>query len=298
MRVLVTGSKGFVGQWLLSHLEDEGDEVIGLDAEVDVTEPEELKDVVVTAGPDAVCHLAALASVGASFGASAATYRVNTLGTANIIDAALGCRRRPRVLLISSSEVYGRVGPEDLPVSEDRPFAPVSPYAASKAAAELVGVQAGLGAGLEVVRARPFNHTGPGQRLDFVVPALAEQIVRAAETGADRLSTGNLQARRDITDVRDVVRAYRLLLTGGEPGAVYNVCRGEAVSVRYIAERLLALAGVDLPIVVDPERVRPVEIPELRGDPRRLRAAVGWQPQYDLDGTLADVLAYWQRRPA
>jgi GDP-4-dehydro-6-deoxy-D-mannose reductase len=298
VRVLVTGSKGFVGQWLLLHLEQQGDEVIGLDAEVDVTGLADLRDVVVAAAPDAVCHLAALASVGASFGASEATYRVNTVGTANVLDAALACRRRPRVLLISSSEVYGRVGPEDLPVSEDRPFAPVSPYAASKAAAEIIGLQAWLGAGLEVVRARPFNHTGPGQRLDFVVPALAEQIARAAATGAERLSTGNLEARRDITDVRDVVRAYRRLLTGGEPGQVYNVCRGEAVSIRQIAERLLVLAGVDLPIVVDAERVRPIEIPELRGDPRRVHAAVAWQPEYDLDRTLADVLAYWQRREA
>jgi GDP-4-dehydro-6-deoxy-D-mannose reductase len=113
-------------------------------------------------------------------------------------------------------------------------------------------------------------------------------------SGADRLNTGNLEARRDISDVRDVVRAYRMLLVGGEPGAVYNVCRGEAVSIREIAERMLALAGVDLPIVVDPERVRPVEIPELRGDRRRIEEAVGWRPELPLDRTLADVLGYWQ----
>lgn len=294
MRVLVTGSKGFVGHWLIAHLEEQGDEVIGLDAEVDITEPDTLREVVVTAAPEAICHLAALASVGASWGASEATYRVNTVGTANVLDAALACGDRPRVLLISSSEVYGRVSPADLPLTEDHPFAPVSPYAASKAAAEMIGLQTWLGAGLEVVRARPFNHTGAGQRHDFVVPALAEQIATAIVSGADRLSTGNLDARRDLTDVRDVVRAYRLLLGAGEAGAVYNVCRGESVSIREVAERLLRLFGVDLPIVVDPDRVRPVEIPELRGDPGRLRAAVGWRPEYDLDRTLADVLAYWQ----
>ena len=294
MRVLVTGSKGFVGQWLIAHLEEQGDEVIGLDAEVDITEPDGLRDVVVDAAPEAICHLAALASVGASWGASEATYLVNTVGTANVLDAALACGHRPRVLLISSSEVYGRVSPADLPLGEDRPFAPVSPYAASKAAAEIIGLQAWLGSGLEVVRARPFNHTGPGQRHDFVVPALAEQIAGAVLSGADRLSTGNLEARRDLSDVRDVVRAYRMLLTSGEGGQVYNVCRGEAVSIREVAERMLAIAGVDLPIVVDPERVRPVEIPELRGDRRRIEEAVGWRPEYDLDRTLADVLAYWQ----
>ncbi|HET6963376.1 MAG TPA: GDP-mannose 4,6-dehydratase [Acidimicrobiales bacterium] len=295
MRVLVTGSKGFVGHWLIAHLEEQGDEVIGLDAEVDITEPETLKEVVVTAAPEAICHLAALASVGASWGASEATYRVNTVGTANVLDAALACRDRPRVLLISSSEVYGRVSPSDLPLTEDHPFAPVSPYAASKAAAEMIGLQAWLGAGLEVVRARPFNHTGAGQRHDFVVPALAEQIATAIASGADRLSTGNLDARRDISDVRDVVRAYRMLLVAGEPGSVYNVCRGEAVSIREVAERLLAIAGVDLPIVVDPARVRPVEIPELRGDRSRIQAAVGWSPVFELDRTLSDVLAYWRR---
>lgn len=295
MRVLVTGSKGFVGQWLIAHLEAHGDEVIGLDTEVDITEASALREVVVTAAPNAICHLAALASVGASWGASEATYQVNTVGTANVLDAALACSEKPRVLLVSSSEVYGRVGPADLPLGEDRPFAPVSPYAASKAAAEIIGLQAWLGAGLEVVRARPFNHTGAGQRRDFVVPALAEQIARAVRSGADRLSTGNLDARRDLTDVRDVVRAYRMLLVGGEPGQVYNVCRGEAVSIREVAERLLVLAGVDLPIVVDPSRVRPVDIPELRGDRSRIGEAVGWAPEIDLDRTLADVLAYWEQ---
>ncbi|HET9076283.1 MAG TPA: GDP-mannose 4,6-dehydratase [Acidimicrobiales bacterium] len=296
MRILVTGSKGFVGHWLIAHLEESGDEAIGLDAEVDITEPAGLREVVVTAAPDAICHLAALSSVGASWGAGQATYQVNTVGTANLLDAALACRRRPRVLLISSSEVYGRVGPQDLPLGEDRAFAPVSPYAASKAAAELVGLQAWLGSGLEVVRARPFNHTGPGQRPDFVVPALAQQVAEARRGGADRLNTGNLEARRDISDVRDVVRAYRLLLQSGQAGQVYNVCRGEAVSIRHVAERLLALAGADIPIVVDPARVRPVEIPELRGDPSRLTAVTGWQPVIPLDTTLGDVLGFWLRQ--
>lgn len=295
MRVLVTGSKGFVAQWLIAHLEDHGDEVIGLDTEVDITASSGLRQAVVTAAPDAICHLAALASVGASWGASESTYLVNTVGTANLLDAALACAERPRVLLVSSSEVYGRVSPADLPLTEESPVAPVSPYAASKAAAEVIGQQAWLGSGLEVIRARPFNHTGPGQRHDFVVPALAEQIAGAIRRGADQLNTGNLEARRDISDVRDVVRAYRMLLVAGEPGKVYNVCRGEAVSIRQVAERLLAVAGVDMPIVVDPERVRPVEIPELRGARRLIEAEVGWTPEIDLDRTLADVLAYWEQ---
>jgi GDP-4-dehydro-6-deoxy-D-mannose reductase len=295
VRVLVTGSKGFVAQWLLAHLEAIGDHITGLDAEVDITDAPALTDAITGAAPDAICHLAAQASVGASWKDQAATYAVNTFGALNVLEAARACNRPPRVLLISSSEVYGRVQSGDLPIREEQPFAPVSPYAASKAAAELIGLQAWLGGGLEVVRARPFNHTGPGQRPDFVVPALAKQVAALAASGSGVLETGNLEARRDLTDVRDVVRAYRLLLESGAPGEVYNVCRGEAVSIHEVARRLLALAGVDAEMVVDPARIRPVDLPELRGDPGRLLAATGWVPEIPLDDTLAAVLEYWRR---
>ncbi|MBV9660164.1 MAG: GDP-mannose 4,6-dehydratase [Acidimicrobiales bacterium] len=294
MRVLVTGSKGFVGHWLVEHLVGCGDDVISLDAEVDITDAAALTDAVVAAEPEGVVHLAAVSSVGASWAEPEAAYLVNTIGTAHVLDAARACPAPPRVLLISSSEVYGRVGPADLPLSEGLPYAPVSPYAASKAAAELLGLQAWLGHGLEVVRARPFNHTGPGQRPDFVVPALAQQVARAVESGQKQLDVGNLDARRDLTDVRDVVKAYRCLLVDGKAGQVYNVCQGESVTIRQVAERLLALAGVDIPIVVDPARVRQSDIPELRGDPSRIEKATGWRPEIPLDVTLADVLRYWQ----
>jgi GDP-4-dehydro-6-deoxy-D-mannose reductase len=295
VRVFVTGTKGFVGQWLLAHLESEGDQIAPSEVELDVTEAATLTDAITGAAPDAICHLAAQASVGSSWQDKTATYTVNTLGALNVIEAALACTRPPRVLLISSSEVYGRVTPGELPIGEEHALAPVSPYAASKAAAELIGLQAWLGQGLEVVRARPFNHTGPGQRPDFVVPALAKQVAAAAAAGTRVVETGNLEARRDITDVRDVVRAYRDLLEQGAPGEVYNVCRGEAVSIEDVARRLLALAGIDLEIVVDPARVRPVDLLELRGDASRLRAATGWVPEIPFDETLADVLTYWQR---
>jgi GDP-4-dehydro-6-deoxy-D-mannose reductase len=294
VRVVVTGSKGFVAHWLLAHLASRGDQVVGLDAEVDVRDETALVDAIAGAAPDAVCHLAALASVGSSWNDQAATYAVNTFGTLNVLSAALACSRPPRVLLVSSAEVYGRVEAGDLPIREDHPFAPVSPYAASKAAAELMGVQAWLGRGLEVIRVRPFNHTGPGQRPDFVVPALARQVVAAAEAGAGVIKTGNLEARRDITDVRDVVRAYRALLELGTPGEVYNVCRGQAVSIQEVARRLVDLAGVELETVVDPDRFRPADLPELRGDGSRLSAATGWAPEIPFDETLADVLDFWR----
>lgn len=298
MRALVTGSNGFVGRWLIAHLESHGDEVTGLDAEVDITDAAAIGSAVAAAVPEAIFHLAAQASVGASWDNPAATFKVNTVGAVNVLAAASGCSEAPRVVLVSSSEVYGRVQASDLPIAEHQPFAPVSPYAASKAAAEVAGLQAWLGRGVEVVRARPFNHTGPGQRTEFVVPALAKQVAEAVRTGAEALFTGNLDARRDISDVRDVVRAYRALAVSGEPGEAYNVCSGTAVSIRDVAERLLRIAGVDIPIVVDPARVRPVDLPELRGDPSKLRGATGWSPEVDLDETLAGVLEYWKRPAA
>ncbi len=295
MRVLVTGSRGFVGHWLTEHLRACGDEVIELDrsgpSPVDITDADAVAEAVVAAAADAVCHLAAQSSVGASWADQGGTFAVNALGVVHLMAAAERCRPPPRVLLVSSAEVYGRVRPDEQPLVESRPFAPASPYAASKAAAELVGLQAWLGRGVEVVRARPFNHTGPGQRPDFVVPALARQVAELARSGGGRLRAGNLAPRRDLTDVRDVVRAYRALLVNGAPGEVYNVCRGDAVSIEWVARRLLALAGLDVPIVEEPERVRAADLPVLVGDSGRLRAAAGWEPEIDLDRTLADVLA-------
>jgi GDP-4-dehydro-6-deoxy-D-mannose reductase len=291
--VLVTGSSGFVGAWMLRHLTAVGDDVVTLPDTLDITDAKALSGAVTAAAPDAICHLAAQASVGASWSDASGTFTVNALGVVHLIEAAAACAAPPRVLLISSAEVYGTVVPGDLPIEENRPFAPSNPYAASKAAAELVGLQAWLGRGLEVIRARPFNHTGPGQRPDFVVPSLARQVVRVRREALPALSAGNIGVRRDLTDVRDVVRAYRLLLEQGAPGAVYNVCRGESVSIAEIAERLLALEGLDVPVRIDPERVRPVDVPDLRGSRRLLTEATGWEPLIPLDQTLADVLASW-----
>lgn len=290
MRVLVTGSRGFVGKWLTRHLTEAGDEVLELPADVDVVDRAALCDAVRAGAPEWVCHLAGLASVADSWVDPEASYQVNTLGVAHLCEAVAGCSPLPRVLLVSSAEVYGRVPAGDLPIGEDRSFAPASPYGASKAAAELIGLQAWLGRDVEVVRARPFNHTGPGQRPEFVVPALARQVVEAARSGTGRIAVGNLAARRDLTDVRDVVRAYRLLLERGEPGQVYNVCRGTSVPISEVLDRLLAISGEQLSVEVDPSRLRPSDVPDLRGDPRRLHEATGWEPTIDLEATLRDVI--------
>lgn len=291
MRAFVTGGRGFVGTWLRRHLEESGDVVVGTGEGLDVTDPATLRPALADARPDAVYHLAALAHVGRSWDEPEEFFRVNAEGTLNVLRAAAECDPPPRVLVVSSAEVYGTLKADQLPVGEEAPLRPYSPYAASKAAAELVALQAHLGHGLPVIRARPFNHLGPGQSPGFVVPSMARRILEARRSGSAVLRTGNLGARRDVTDVRDVVRAYRLLVERGEPGEAYNVCSGRDVGVDELVRRLLDLAGVALTLEVDPALLRPVDVPVLRGDPSRVRAATGWRPEVPLDDTLRAVLA-------
>jgi GDP-4-dehydro-6-deoxy-D-mannose reductase len=293
MRALITGGKGFVGQWLAAHLKDHGDEVAVIDLETDVADGTAVRRVLHDVAPDAIYHLAAMTHVGESWEDPSQVLRVNVLGTAEVLAAA---RTRPqaRVLVVSSAEVYGVVGPEQLPLGESTPTAPASPYAASKLAAEAVALQAWRGYRQPVIVVRPFNHIGPGQSPNFFVPALAKRIVEARRSGAGSLRVGTLTTRRDFTDVRDVVVAYRLLIERGAPGEVYNVCSGRDVAMSEVAAQLLALAGADLTLETDPELVRPVDVPVLRGDAGRLRAATGWQPSIPLATTLADVLASWE----
>lgn len=298
MRALVTGGRGFVGTWLARHLRSQGDEVIAIDHEVEITDPGAVREVLDDASPEVVYHLAALTHVGRSWTGPGDVFKVNALGTLNVLEAARVCNPAPRVLVTSSAEVYGSVTERDLPIGETAPLAPVTPYGASKVAAEFLGVQAYLGHGLEVIRVRPFNHVGPGQGAGFVVASLASHIVEAQRSGTKEVPVGNLAARRDLTDVRDVVRAYRLLMEKGAPGDVYNVCSGTDVSIEEVARRLLELAGVDLELVVDPSLARPVDVPVLRGDPGKLRETTGWEPEIDLTRTLRDVLDHWSERAA
>jgi GDP-4-dehydro-6-deoxy-D-mannose reductase len=294
VRSLITGGKGFVGQWLAAHLKDCGDEVAVIDLETDVADGAAVRRVFSDVVPEAVYHLAAMTHVGESWDDPGRVLRVNVLGTAEILAAARHVPGRPRVLVVSSAEVYGVVTPEQLPLTEDTPTVPASPYAASKLAAEAVALQAWRGYGQPVVVVRPFNHIGPGQSPNFFVPALAKRIVEARRTGARSLRVGTLSTRRDFTDVRDVAAAYRLLMEHGSPGTVYNVCSERDVAMSEVAAQLLALAGIALGLETDPELVRPVDVPVLRGDAGSLRRATGWQPTIPLATTLADVLSSWE----
>ena len=290
MRALITGGEGFVGRHLARHLAACGDEVVVVDLDCDVTQGEQVRSVVSEAVPEVIYHLAALAHVGDSWNDPARVLEVNVIGTAHVLAAARSLTAPCAVIVASSAEVYGSVTPEDLPLREDRLPAPASPYAASKAAAEQISLQAARGFSQRVIVARPFNHIGPGQAPSFAVPAFAQRILSARASGATSLLVGNLSARRDFTDVRDVVAAYRLLALHGVSGEIYNIASGQDVSMEEVVARLQELAGTSLALVPDDDLMRPLDIPVLRGDSEKLRTTTGWQPAYDLNASLAAVL--------
>jgi GDP-4-dehydro-6-deoxy-D-mannose reductase len=303
VKALVTGAAGFVGRHLMAHLEAEGDEVVGVDRHhgvgghhgADLLAAHDLRELVDDVRPRAVYHLGGWSDVGASWDAPLDAFRVNAEGTLNVLEA---CRIAgvQRVLIVSSADVYGKVKLAELPLTEDAPFRPVTPYAASKIAADELGLQAWLGYGLEVLRVRAFNHLGPGQTNRFVCPALAERIALNERDGGEVVPVGNLTPRRDFTDVRDVVRAYRLLIEEGEPGEAYNVCSGHDLAISELADRLVAMASRPMRLEGDPGLQRPVDVPVLRGDYTKLHKATGWDPRIELDQTLRDVLDEWRDR--
>jgi GDP-4-dehydro-6-deoxy-D-mannose reductase len=277
-RVLVTGAAGFVGGHLRAEL---GDAFIAFEG--DVLDPAALSGAVRDA--DAVVHLAAESSVAASWEDAFRAWRVNVDGTVNVLAAVRAERPEARVLLASTCEVYGNAA--RIPTPEAEPTRPVSPYAASKAAAELACSVSGL----DVVVARAVNHEGPGRDERFAIGSWTRQLARLEAEGGGTLLVGDLSAERDILDVRDVCRAYRLLLDPTVRAGTYNVASGETVSMARVVELLVGLARVPIEVERDESRVRPAEIPRLAGDPSRVRAATGWRPEIPLEQTLADALA-------
>jgi GDP-4-dehydro-6-deoxy-D-mannose reductase len=293
VRVWVSGARGFVGGWLLPRLARDGHAAVGADHDVDVRDAAAVDTAIAAAQPDAIVHLAALASVADSYGDPDAVARVNYLGTLHVLRAAARRAPQARVLLVSSGEVYGGADTET-PIAESAPLAPASPYARSKAAADLLGAAHAAG-GLDVVRARPWNHTGPGQSDAYVASSFARQL---AEIAAGRreavLRVGNLDAVRDFSDVADVADAYARLLDRAVPAGAYNVASGVAVRVGALLERLCEHAKLRPAIEVDPARHRAGRASV--GDASRLRRATGWAPRLSLDDTLARLYDDWRRR--
>jgi len=294
VRVLVTGAAGFVGSALLPKLSAAGFEPIGCDLELDVTDAAAVEAGVVRFAPGAIVHLAALSSVASSMQRAAQTYRVNFLGTWFVLEAALRRAPRCRVLLVGSGEIYGSAPPSAAPHGEHAPLQPRSPYARTKACADLLGAVYAQ-RGLDVIRARPFNHTGPGQRDDFVAASFARQIAEI-ECGrrAPRMRVGNLDSLRDFLDVDDVVDAYTRLLGRAVPADAYNVASGRGISIGALLEGLLALSSARPEIEVAAERLRPTDC--LVGDASRLRAATGWAPRVPFSTTLERTLEDWRAR--
>jgi GDP-4-dehydro-6-deoxy-D-mannose reductase len=256
-----------------------------------------VSEVVQAVAPDYLLHLAAWSDVGGSWRQPWTTYELNIQCQLNLLEAL--CRWRPtcRALVVTSNEVYGLVQPEDLPIAEETPFRPNSPYGVSKVAQDMMALQYWNSHRLPTVRVRSFNHIGPGQADDFVASAFARQIAEIeAGLRPPVVAVGNLEAQRDFTDVRDVVRAYWLAINHGEPGAVYNVGRGEAHPVRWLLDTLLSMARVQVELVVDPTRLRPSDVPVSVCANGRLLEATGWQPEIELPNSLRDLLDDWRRQ--
>ena len=287
---MVTGSLGFAGTHLCAHLRESGDDVIGIDRDDgDLTHPGTAARLIGAHRPEVVYHLAGAANVGESWRDPVGTWDANATATLYLLEAARTHDVR-RVLLVSSADVYGTVTEDELPLDETSPVRPTSPYAASKLAAEQVARQAWLGHGLETIQVRAFNHVGPGQSPGFVAPALATAIARNELTGGTEIPIGNLSPRRDFTDVRDVARAYRLLMDQAEAGELYCVCSGRDIAIQELADTLVGMATSPMELVTDPDRYRPVDIPVLRGSNAKIHAATRWSPSFSIADTLGDLL--------
>jgi GDP-4-dehydro-6-deoxy-D-mannose reductase len=299
-RVLITGASGFAGGHLAAACAAAGDEVVELTRSrdagavvADLVDAGATRAAVAAAAPDVVYHLAALAHVGRSWSDPATTLVHNQAINVNVLEAVRAEAPGAVVVAVSSGEVYGP--PESLPVDETAPLRPQNPYAVSKAGGDLLAGFYADAHELRVVRPRAFNHAGPGQQPIYAIASFTRQVAAGLEAGEEpiRLVTGNPDSRRDFTDVRDVVRAYRLLAEAGEPG-VFNVCSGRSHSPRDILAALTAATGVAIDHVVDSGLVRAHDVMEVRGSAERLRAATGWKPLIPLEQTLAETVAWWR----
>jgi GDP-4-dehydro-6-deoxy-D-mannose reductase len=316
MKVLITGITGFVGSHLVDFLLQKGGiEIYGIERwrsrtenvehvkdkikfdECDIRDASSVREIISKIKPDRVFHLAAQSFVPTSWNAPAETLTTNIIGELNIFEAVRQIGINPYIQIAGSSEEYGMVYESEVPIKESNPLRPLSPYAVSKVAQDLLGYQYYMSYKLNIVRTRGFNHTGPRRGEVFVSSTFAKQIARI-EKGLQEplIYVGNLKAKRDFTDVRDMVRAYWLSLEKCKPGEVYNICSGKSWAVEKILNILLNLSKAKIEIREDPQRMRPSDVPILEGDSSKFKKETGWEPEIPFEKTLEDLLNYWRER--
>jgi len=309
-KILITGSEGFVGQHLWKELVENGYEVYGTALHTpetglpqnvficDIESQEQLSSLIKKIMPDAIVHLAAWSNPGSSFDSPQKTFEINTIGTINLLEAIRAQKNyRPRILIIGSSAEFGIVPPTKLPITEETPLSANSPYGVSKISNWFVARQYVISYGFDIIYPTPFNHTGPGQGLGFLSTDITSQIVKMEKGEQDPiLKVGDLTPLRDMLDVRDVVRAYRLLMEKGRTGERYVICTGKSIPVADVVNKLISFSSMKITKVTDPNKLRPSDMPEQRGNPQKIFDETGWRPEISLDKTLQDLLDWYRQK--
>lgn len=310
-KVLIIGAAGFVGKYLIRHLKTIGDykvaatklpnenvEVSDVDLyNVDITQKDDMVSLLYSIRPDYIFHLAAQSSVSVAWKNPGLTVDVNIKGAINVLDAVRELYYKPRILLIGSGEEYGHILEGETPIKEDNRIRPGNIYAATKACQNMIGSIYANAYDMQVLMVRAFNHIGPEQSSIFVVSDFCRQVAEI-EKGlkAPVMYVGNLSARRDFTDVRDVVRAYTLLVEKGKPGETYNVGSGHAYEIREILNKIIALSKVEIEVEIDQNKIRPVDVPIIEADVTKLMNATGWKKEISLEQTIEETLNYWRKK--
>jgi len=317
MRALITGITGFVGSHLAEYLLERNYEVFGsvrwrskrdnvhhLELknavtlfETDIKDPMSVRKTVADCLPDEIYHLAAQSFVPTSWSAPAETLDTNIQGQLNILEAAREVTPEARLHVVGSSEEYGFVKPDEVPITELSPLRPLSPYGVSKVAQDMLGYQYARSYGLQVIRTRAFNHTGPRRGDVFVTSNFSKQLAEIAKGKREPImKVGNLEAKRDFTDVRDTVRAYHEIVTKGTPGDVYNICSGVGRPIQEVLDMLIRISGVNVKVEQDPARMRPSDVMVLEGSHEKITKEVGWEPTIPFEQTLQDLYEFWLDR--